>query len=265
MSVLNRFGSPFLALHASFWPLFLSLALLGLVFSFLSWINGGLSLFILLLNISLVVFLSFSWWRDVVRESLIGYHTSKLELSFRIGVILFIASEVFFFVSFFWAFYDRSLSPSIDMGIRWPPIGVLPLGVYSVPLLNTVILLSSGVTVTWSHHSLVNNNFFSSLSSLFITVLLGFYFLVIQYAEYCESAFTIADGVYGRTFFIRTGFHGIHVIVGTTMLAYTFVNIWNSLLLFNHHFMFEASAWYWHFVDVVWLFLYISIYWWGSL
>lgn len=257
--------TPFLPLSGSFWPLLISASIFILTSSIVLWFQFKLSTPLLLLRLVLTISLIFIWWRDVIRESLLGYHTSKLELSIRSGVILFILSEVFFFVSFFWAFYDRRLSPSIELGIVWPPLGILPLEVYSIPLLNTVILLSSGVRVTWSHHSLINNMFFSSCFSLFFTVILGGYFLYIQYLEYIESAFTLADSIYGSTFFVRTGFHGIHVIIGATYLLYVLVLMLRRVLTYNHHFSFEAAAWYWHFVDVVWLFLYLSIYWWGNL
>lgn len=179
--------------------------------------------------------------------------------------MFFILSEVFFFVSFFWAFYDASLSPRVELGINWPPKGIVPLAFYSVPLLNTVILLSSGVSVTWAHHALIENYFNKVVFSLLITVVLGVYFLYIQWVEYNESQFCLSDGVYGSTFFIATGFHGMHVIVGTTFLFYVLKSLLQSHLIFNHHFSFEAAAWYWHFVDVVWLFLFVSIYWWGRL
>ena len=196
---------------------------------------------------------------------MLGYHTHKLEISLRVAMLLFILSEVFFFVSFFWAFYDASLSPTIEVGIVWPPKGISTLGVYSVPLLNTIILLSSGITVTWAHHSIINNLFNKTAFGLFITVCLGIYFLFMQWVEYDEAQFSIADGVYGSTFFMATGFHGIHVFIGTAFLFYVLLNLLDCKLLYNHHFSFEAAAWYWHFVDVVWLILYISIYWWGSL
>lgn len=257
--------SPFVCLNTRFWPILISTNLLLLVVSFILYLSNKFSVVFVVMPTLTLFLLILLWWRDVIRESLIGFHTSKLELSFRFGMLWFIASEVFFFVSFFWAFYDSSLAPSVDMGLTWPPIGIAPLRVYSVPLLNTVILLSSGVTVTWSHHALINNLYSSSIYSLGVTVILGVYFLSMQYEEYAESAFTIADGIYGRTFFIRTGFHGMHVIVGTSMLFYTLIHMLIAKLTYNHHFIFEASAWYWHFVDVVWLFLFISIYWWGRL
>jgi cytochrome c oxidase subunit 3 len=260
-----KFTRPFLSVQTSFWPFLISLVLFSLLSNFVLFINLKISFMSLFVSLLLLVLMMFLWWKDFSRERIIGYHTHKLEISLRVGMGFFILSEVFFFLSFFWAFYDASLSPSVELGIQWPPKGVVPLSVYSVPLLNTVILLSRGVTVTWAHHSLINNFFVKTVLRLFITILLGVYFLYIQWVEYNESQFTIADGVYGSTFFIATGFHGIHVIVGTTFLFYVFLMLLIGKLLFNHHFSFEAAAWYWHFVDVVWLVLFISIYWWGRL
>lgn len=257
--------SPFIPVQSSFWPFLLSLSLFSLMSTVVLWTNIFLGLDSLLFNFILVVLLSYAWWKDLSRERNIGYHTHKLEVRLRVAMLLFILSEVFFFVSFFWAFYDRSLSPSVELGIVWPPVGILPLSVYSVPLLNTVILLSSGVSITWSHHCLTRNLYSNSVFSLAITILLGIYFLIMQYEEYSEAPFALSDGVYGRTFFVRTGFHGVHVCVGTLILIYSLVLIINGSLSKEHHFTFEARAWYWHFVDVVWLFLFISIYWWGSL
>lgn len=218
-----------------------------------------------LIPVLLLTLVSFLWWKDLSRESMLGYHTHKLEASLRVAFALFILSEVFFFVSFFWAFYDASLAPSVELGLVWPPKGIIPLSTYSVPLLNTVILLSRGVTVTWAHHAIMNNMFNKSVVSLGVTVLLGVYFLYMQWIEYNEAQFSIADRVYGSTFFIATGFHGIHVTIGTVFLFYVFLILLSCKITYNHHFSFEAAAWYWHFVDVVWLILFISIYWWRSL
>lgn len=259
------FKRPFLAVQTSFWPFLISLDLFSMLYNLVDYIKSPKDSSLLILRTLLLVLIIFLWWKDVNRESLIGYHTHKLELSLRVGMLLFILSEVFFFVSFFWAFYDASLSPTIEIGITWPPKGISPLSVYSVPLLNTVILLSSGVTVTWAHHALINNDFNGSVSGLLVTVLLGVYFLRMQWLEYNETSFALSDGVYGSTFFMATGFHGIHVLIGTTFLFYVLINLLQGKLLYNHHFSFEAAAWYWHFVDVVWLILFISIYWWGRL
>lgn len=185
------------------------------------------------------------------RESIIGFHTHKLELRLRCAMLLFILSEVFFFVSFFWAFYDSSLSPVYSVGLVWPPVGVIPLSFYSVPLLNTVILLARGISVTWAHHSIVRNYFLKSVLALAITICLGVYFLFMQWVEYSEASFSMADGIYGSCFFMATGFHGFHVLVGTTFLLVVLLMLVLGNLVRNHHFSFEAAAWYWHFVDVV--------------
>lgn len=259
------FKSPFLAVQTSFWPFILSFGVFSILFNVVLWINLKSTFFPVLFSFLCVFSIMFLWWKDFVRESLIGFHTHKLELCLRIAILLFILSEVFFFVRFFWAFFDASLSPSIDVGITWPPKGIAPLSFYSVPLLNTIILLTRGVTVTWAHHALILNSFSRTFSGLSVTVFLGVYFLIMQWVEYNEASFSISDGVYGRTFFMATGFHGIHVIIGTCFLFYTLVLLTQGKLTFNHHFSFEAAAWYWHFVDVVWLFLFISIYWWGRL
>jgi len=257
--------TPFLAVQTSLWPLCISLLLFSLIRNTLLYISLKLSFFFVLVPLAFLALTSFIWWKDFLRERIVGYHTHKLEVSLRIGMLLFILSEVFFFVRFFWAFYDASLSPTIELGLSWPPLGVSPLSVYSVPLLNTVILLTRGITVTWAHHSIINNFFNKGVVSLLFTVALGIYFLFMQWVEYNEASFSFADGVYGRTFFLATGFHGMHVLVGTTFLFYVLILLLNSKLLYNHHFSFEAAAWYWHFVDVVWLILFVSIYYWGSL
>ena len=260
------FLSPFLAVQTSFWPILLSLSIFSCISNFLLFVNLKLSFSVFIYSFFFLLLVTFLWWSDVRRESLVGYHTHKLEVRLRIGILLFILSEVFFFISFFWAFYDASLSPVVELGLSWPPKGLVPLSVYSVPLLNTVILLTRGITVTWCHHSIINNYFLKSVIRLTFTILLGVYFLAIQWVEYDEASFSISDGVYGRTFFMATGFHGAHVFIGTSFLAYVFIfNLLKGKLLFNHHFSFEAAAWYLHFVDVVWLILFISIYWWGSL
>lgn len=215
------------------------------------------------LTLTLVVI--YQWWRDISKEGAAqGLHSNIVELGLRWGIILFIVSEVFFFLSFFWAFFHRSLSPAIDLGSVWPPSGLMPFNPFQVPLLNTIVLLSSGVSVTWAHHALIRGNYSSTRQGLGLTVLLGIYFTCLQAMEYYEASFRIADRVYGATFFIATGFHGLHVLVGTTFLIVCYLRHNEGHFSALHHFGFEAAAWYWHFVDVVWLFLFISIYWWGG-
>jgi len=179
-------------------------------------------------------------------------------------MILFIVSEICFFVAFFWAYFHSSLTPAVELGAIWPPKGIAILNPWNVPLLNTVLLLSSGATVTWAHFAIIANNRREAILALCLTILFAIIFTALQGYEYYEAAFTIADGVYGSTFFMATGFHGFHVIIGTIFLTVSLIRLIKYHLTNLHHFGFEAAAWYWHFVDVVWLILFVSIYWWGS-
>jgi cytochrome c oxidase subunit 3 len=221
--------------------------------------------YILPLGILMIIGTMIAWWRDVVREATFqGHHTYIVQKGLRYGMILFITSEVLFFVAFFWAFFHSSLAPSVELGAIWPPKGIEVLNQWEVPLLNTVILLSSGATVTWAHHSIVSGDRNGAILGLLLTVILALIFTALQGLEYYEAPFTIADGVYGSTFFIATGFHGLHVIIGTIFLSVCLIRLMKYHFTKHHHFGFEAAAWYFHFVDVVWLFLFVSIYWWGA-
>jgi cytochrome c oxidase subunit 3 len=181
-----------------------------------------------------------------------------------LGMVLFIASEVMFFAAFFWAFFDASLFPKEATGGQWPPTGVLPFDPMALPLLNTLILLTSGVTVTWAHHALREGDRAGLLQGLALTILLGASFTGIQAYEYAHAAFGFREGIYPTTFFMATGFHGFHVIIGTTFLIVCWFRAWKGHFKPDHHFGFEAAAWYWHFVDVVWLFLFVCVYIWGG-
>nr|QOJ45144.1 cytochrome c oxidase subunit III [Allobates talamancae] len=246
------------------WPLTGATAAFLLTTGLASWFHFNSTL-VLSTGLFLTFLTMFQWWRDIVREGTFqGHHTSPVQKGLRYGMILFITSEVFFFIGFFWAFYNASLAPSFETGESWPPSGITPLNPFEVPLLNTAVLLASGVSVTWAHHSIMQGNRAEAIQSLTITIVLGLYFTVLQALEYYEAPFTIADGVYGSTFFVATGFHGLHVIIGSLFLLTCLLRQFFSHFTTNHHFGFEAAAWYWHFVDVVWLFLYVSIYWWGS-
>nr|YP_010692592.1 cytochrome c oxidase subunit III [Gargara minuta]WBV77333.1 cytochrome c oxidase subunit III [Gargara minuta] len=205
------------------------------------------------------------WWRDTIRESTYqGMHTKKVMTSMKLGMILFILSEIMFFISLFWTFFHSSLSPSIEIGVSWPPMNIKPFNPMSIPMLNTTILLSSGVSLTWAHSALLEKNYNQSLKSMKITIILGLYFTALQAYEYKQSSFSMADSIYGSSFFMSTGFHGIHVLVGSVFIMISLMRMKNLHFSNYHHVGFECSAWYWHFVDVVWLFLYMSIYWWGS-
>lgn len=205
------------------------------------------------------------WGIDVVKEGYSeGFHNKVVVKSIKIGMILFIVSEILFFFSFFWAFFHSSLSPSIDINCIWPPKNIITLNMMHHPLINTVFLLFSALTLTISHFYLINGKRVLSIETLVSTLIFGFWFLYTQYIEYSYSTFTISDSVYGSVFFILTGFHGLHVIIGVSFLIISLIRIVENHFSKSHHFFFEASIWYWHFVDVVWLFLYISLYWWGS-
>nr|BAP46346.1 cytochrome c oxidase subunit III [Lepomis macrochirus] len=246
------------------WPLTGAIAALLMTSGLAIWFHFH-STTLLTLGLILLLLTMYQWWRDIIREGTFqGHHTPPVQKGLRYGMILFITSEVFFFLGFFWAFYHASLAPTPELGGCWPPTGISVLDPFEVPLLNTAVLLASGVTVTWAHHSIMEGERKQAIHSLTLTILLGFYFTFLQAMEYYEAPFTIADGVYGSTFFVATGFHGLHVIIGSTFLGICLLRQIKYHFTSEHHFGFEAAAWYWHFVDVVWLFLYISIYWWGS-
>jgi cytochrome c oxidase subunit 3 len=220
---------------------------------------------VMVLGFVLILVTMALWWRDVVKEATFqGHHTPVVQLGMRYGMLLFIASEVMFFAAFFWAFFDASLFPKEATGGQWPPTGVLPFDPMALPLLNTLILLTSGVTVTWAHHALREGDRAGLLQGLALTILLGASFTGIQAYEYAHAAFGFREGIYPTTFFMATGFHGFHVIIGTTFLIVCWFRAWKGHFKPDHHFGFEAAAWYWHFVDVVWLFLFVCVYIWGG-
>jgi cytochrome c oxidase subunit 3 len=234
-----------------------------------------------------VLYTFWTWWVDVVREAHAGDHTPVVQLHLRYGMILFIASEVMFFVGWFWAWFDFSLFPaSLQVEIdhathaltvtnqlgqegaaaleQWPPKGMQVFDAFSLPLLNTLILLCSGTTVTWAHHALINGDRKGLINGLWLTIGLGVLFSCIQAYEYSIAPFPFAGLNYGSSFFMATGFHGFHVIVGTIFLIVCLARAYKGHFTPQQHFGFEAAAWYWHFVDVVWLFLFVVVYVWGG-
>ena len=212
-----------------------------------------------------VIICMFLWWRDVICEGTFeGQHTGIVQLGLRYGMILFIVSEVMFFFAFFWAFFAASITPTIEIGNIWPPKGIVTFNPFDIPLLNTLILLCSGVTITFSHHAITAGLKMSAVWSLILTILLAIVFTLFQAFEYVSASFTITDGIYGSTFFMATGFHGFHVFIGTCFLTVCLFRLSLNHFTTSHHFGFEAAAFYWHFVDVVWLFLYVAVYFWGG-
>ncbi len=257
---------PYHLVQPSPWPA------MGAVAAFLAFGGGVMFMhsytggtWIMVLGMLLILATMFLWWRDVINEAEFkGDHTPVVALSHRYGMALFIASEVMFFVAFFWAFFNASLYPTAAIGGVWPPKNIHPFDAFDLPFLNTLILLTSGATVTWAHHSLRENNRRDTLRGLALTILLGISFTCVQAWEYSHAPFSFGGGIYPSTFFMATGFHGFHVIIGTTFLIVCFFRTLKGHFKPDHHVGFEAAAWYWHFVDVVWLFLFTCIYWWGG-
>jgi cytochrome c oxidase subunit III len=252
---------PYHLVDPSPWPLCGALAA-GLMFAGGAFYMHGGPIWAFAPGLLGVLATMFAWWRDVIREAEFqGHHTPVVQIGLRYGMALFIVSEVMFFAAFFWAFFSASLFP-VD-GV-WPPKGIHPFNPWKIPFLNTVILLASGFTVSWAHRALLVNHRRQLIQWLGVTILLGICFSSLQAYEYSHAAFGFKDGIYPSTFFMATGFHGFHVIVGTCFLIVNFFRAIAGQFKPDHHFGFEAAAWYWHFVDVVWLFLFICIYWWGG-
>ena len=261
------------------WPLIGAFSALALTGGGVMWMHDNpYGKFVFLLGLLGVLTTMFSWWGNVIKEAHEGHHTPVVGLHLRYGMILFIASEVMFFVAWFWAFFSAALFPApievVDGATQvlsdataiatWPPKGVEVLDPFGFPLLNTFILLCSGTTVTWAHHAMIHGDREGLKKGLWCTILLGLLFSFIQGYEYVHAPFDFKGNIYGATFFMATGFHGAHVIIGTIFLIVCLVRAYKGEFTPKQHFGFEAAAWYWHFVDVVWLFLFTSIYVWGG-
>jgi cytochrome c oxidase subunit 3 len=262
---------PYHVPHASAWPLLASVAA-GIM-------AAGMVMFMhkaqlgsfhvgakaLILGSLGVLAIMWVWWRDVIHEAFVEKaHSPETKKGLRYGMALFISSEVMFFFAFFWAFFDSALFPKEAIGFVWPPANVEPVPAFDLPFLMTMILLLSGCTVTWAHHAILEGKQEESVKALAITVGLGLVFTAFQAYEYWHATFGFKDGIYSSAFYMATGFHGFHVIVGSIFLIVCLFRARAGHFSPDSHFGFEAAAWYWHFVDVVWLFLFISIYWWGN-
>lgn len=250
------------------WPFLLSMCLIslpiGLVTFFQGYYNGLILFFIGFLSVLFIIIL---WFKDIIIEGTFeGCHTKQVQKSLIIGFILFIFSEIMFFISFFWAFFHSSLFPSIEIGLSWPPINMstILLNPLGIPLLNTLLLLFSGITLTLGHLFLRKGLWFETIICLVLTIGLGETFLGFQFIEYILAGFDISDGIYGSTFFLCTGFHGLHVLIGYIFLSIIEFRTYICHFSKFHHIGFLCAAWYWHFVDVIWLFLYVSIYYYGD-
>ncbi|MCQ0968938.1 cytochrome c oxidase subunit 3 (plasmid) [Paracoccus sp. TK19116] len=264
-------------LHPSVWPFLGAIAAFLMLYGAVGWMHSGeVHLWLLpvsgpwlfLMGLVGVLYVMYSWWADVIHEGEMGDHTPVVRIGLQYGFILFITSEVMFFVAWFWAFFKNAMYPMgpespIKDGV-WPPEGIATFDPWHLPLINTLVLLLSGVAVTWAHHALVHENDRKTvIRGLIVAIVLGAFFTVLQAYEYSHAAFGLSDTVYGGVFFMATGFHGAHVIIGTIFLAVCLFRFLRGQMSQEQHVGFEAAAWYWHFVDVVWLFLFFSIYIWG--
>lgn len=300
--IYNSERHPFHIVDPSPWPFLVAMSLFQLLVKTVFFLHGlpyGYQHGLLITHVMSFIFIYsiINWFYDIVIEGLIeGHHTLRVQRGLRMGIVLFIISEVMFFFSFFWAFFHFSLSPSIAIGCVWPPLGIKVLNPWGLPFLNTVILLSSGVSVTWAHRAIAHRvvykaeynwiaktlieikcrlagtnylviNYYrrSALTALLITIFWGVLFTLIQKYEYEHATFTIADSVYGSIFYLITGFHGLHVIIGTVFLIVCFFRHLFYHFSRTHHVGLEAAIWYWHFVDIVWLCVFVCVYWWGGV
>jgi cytochrome c oxidase subunit 3 len=262
---------PYHLVEPSPWPVVGAISAFALALGAIAFMRGN-SAWLIAPGALGVLYTMLVWWRDVIKESNEGFHTPVVQLGLRYGMILFIASEVMFFVAWFWAFFDASLGADATQQIarvgftggHWPPTGTEVFDPWHFPLLNTLILLTSGTTVTWAHHSLIHGDRRGLIWGLVLTIALGATFTGVQAYEYAHAAFSFGGGIYGSTFFMATGFHGFHVIIGTAFLTVCLLRAYRGDFAPEQHFGFEAAAWYWHFVDVVWLFLFTCIYVWGG-
>ncbi|MEP3265915.1 MAG: cytochrome c oxidase subunit 3 [Hyphomicrobiales bacterium] len=253
------------------WPLIGSISALVMAVGAVTYMHDG-PIYIMILGLIGVLYTMFGWWSDVIHEAHSGDHTKVVQMHLRYGMILFIASEVMFFVAWFWAFFDASLfaNEAIQFarvehtGGVWPPHDLTVLDPWHLPLFNTVILLLWGTTVTWAHHALLHNDRESLKLGLICTIILGAIFSAVQIYEYAAAPFGFSDSIYGATFYMATGFHGFHVFVGTVFLLICLLRAIKGHFKPEQHFGFESAAWYWHFVDVVWLFLFAAVYVWGN-
>jgi cytochrome c oxidase subunit 3 len=293
ITLKSRQKHPFHLVDPSPWPLTTSFGALfttfGSVLFFHSYKNG---FFLFLIGFVTVLLSVYAWWRDIIRESSFeGHHNLIVQNNLRIGMVLFIVSEIMFFFAFFWAFFYLNFSPISDLtkfniifklwdisvnntvllinipfldSIFTLNVPFLNIELLSIPFLNSVLLLSSGIIVTWSHNAILKGNKIQVKISLFLTILFAIIFIIFQVYEYYNTTFCISDGTFGSCFYLLTGFHGFHVFVGTCFLIISYIRLCKNHFTNKHHFGFEAAIWYWHFVDVVWLFLFVVIYWWKS-
>ena len=255
---------PFYLVNFSPWPLLVRINIIIFIINFIYFLYF-LSLFMFILRFICLFFSTAQWWRDEIEEGLfLGLHVKPIVREIKWGIILFIVSEIYFFFAFFWRFFHNKLRPSMDLGCFLPPYGIESMNPYTIPFLNTLILLRSGVFVSWAHYSLNNKIKYMCIISFILGIILGVYFLTLQLIEYYLRLFSLSDRFLGRIFFVTTGFHGFHVLVGVLFIVTALMRVIKFHFSSEHFLGLELSIWYWHFVDVIWLFLYIWFYWWNN-
>ncbi|MFT6104582.1 MAG: cytochrome c oxidase subunit 3 [Paracoccaceae bacterium] len=252
-------------LPPSIWPFLGSLGGFVMLFGAVMWMHD-VTPFLFFIGLALVLYVMYGWWAEMVTESAVGDHTPVVRIGLRYGFIFFIMSEIMFFVAWFWMFFKHALYPMATFSEgMWPPPSIETFDPWHLPLINTLILLCSGCAATWAHHALVHeNNRKDVATGLILAVVLGVVFTGFQAYEYSHATFGFSGNIYGATFFMSTGFHGAHVIIGTIFLFVCYLRLRKGHFTPEKHIGFEAAAWYWHFVDVVWLFLFGAIYIWGA-
>nr|ALO64751.1 cytochrome c oxidase subunit III [Andrena nigroaenea] len=260
---MTNSNHPFHMVTMSPWPMLTSINIMNMLLGMVLLMYLKMTSLLMASTLTLILCL-FQWWRDVIRESTFqGYHTFMVTKLIKMSMILFIISELMFFVAFFWTYFHSSIAPSIEIGMTWPPTSIKQINPYNIPLLNSVVLVSSGITITWTHYALLNEKMAETKISFILTIILGVYFTFLQIIEYFETTFCFNDSIYGSIFFMTTGFHGSHVNIGLMFLSTCFMRLSMNHFSKMHHLHFETASWYWHFVDIIWLFLYITIYWWN--
>jgi len=265
--IFNKEQHPFHILPTSAWPFFTAFFTFDMLFFTVHYLHYGLTpntRHHLFFSIFFLIFTLFNWFTNIVQEAQSGDHTKKVRWNLLHGMMLFILSEVMLFFAIFWAFFHSSLAPTVAIYCVWPPLGIEPIYAFGLPLFNTVLLLSSGVSLTYSHRAVLDSKFDEGSLGLLITLIYGMFFTLVQLFEYVYAPFSINDGIYGSVFYFSTGFHGLHVIIGSIMLLVCLIRNELNQFAATQHVGFTCSIWYWHFVDVVWIFLFITIYWWGS-
>ena len=255
---------PYHLVDVSPWPILMSLTLLNFAFIIVKWLTHkevGLEVAVI---VAAIILISYQWFRDIVREAQGGFHTKRVQKGILISFLIFLSTEIMLFFSFFWAFFHSSLAPNVELGAVWPPYGIDIINPEALPLFGTTLLLSSGFILTWGHHALIKGDKYNALAGISLSFILGLAFAYGQYIEYCNAGFTIADSVYGSVFYMTTGLHFLHVIAGCLFLIFSTIRLWRDNVTSEHHIGLEFAIYYWHLVDVVWLFVYVFYYWWGS-